>query len=177
MWIFETEYLVVSCVLVLIALGGVAIITGRGFWLYWMGGALLASGGIWLIGWMIETDVERVKKVIYSIEQAAKENNHPTVLSHVSESRPQIYQAVKRVLPLVHIQDARVTAIGDITIDDKAAPKQAQADITIYVEGGDSAKKIGSVKFYRRLIVTFIEEEERNWRVIDYEEKPLIQKK
>ncbi len=175
MWILEPEYLIVIGGGALLVLLGLLIMTGRGFLLYWMGLTVMLVGAGWLVGWLIETDVERIEKVIYAIETAAKENDNEEILSHISETNLELRLLVTG-FKWVHIDDAKVTALHRIDVTRKNSNKTAEAELNFYVQGSYSTEGFKSRKIPMRAILGFAEEEEDVWRIISYRDVPVIQK-
>lgn len=125
----------------------------------------LLTLGLVVLSVEVETDQERITRMLSDVASALERNDRDYVLSHIHPQAATTVQRAKAELPRYDFTEARVTRIKSITIDASRQPETAVAEFNVIVGltfEGFSGKVPRFVKLY-------LSKHEGRWLVRDYE--------
>ncbi len=137
---------------------------------------LIAAGIVAAIGLVlgivatnIETEQEKLTKTIYQVADAVRNNDHDRALTFMHPNASAAAQRAKTEISRFKFQDAKVTSIQEVVINDKTKPPSATAEFLarMTVEGDHTyfGAKFNGV----RLIKVYWMKQGDRWLISDYE--------
>ncbi|MFO0941251.1 MAG: hypothetical protein U0930_10825 [Pirellulales bacterium] len=122
-----------------------------------------------VIATTIETEKEKLTKTIYQVADAVRNNDHDRALTYMHPSASAAAQRAKTEISRFKFQDAKVTSIQEVVINDKTKPPSATTEFLarMSVEGDhtDYGVKFNGV----RLIKVYWMKQGDRWLISDYE--------
>ena len=125
----------------------------------------LLTLGLVALSVTVETDRERITRMLNEVASALQRNDRSFVLSNIHPKAAATVQRAKTELPRYNFSEARVTRIKSITIDTTSQPETAIAEFNVIVAltfDGYSGKVPRFIKLY-------LAKHEGRWLVRDYE--------
>lgn len=125
----------------------------------------------WLIADRIETDRERISRIIYETAGAIQANDHQRAVAVVDDEETRRRALME--LPKYVFDMAQVNQINRIDISSGVVP--VTAEVELIVKADVSAKRGGfnNLRVLRKLELRF-EQRGDDWVVIDYQHSPVI---
>jgi uncharacterized protein (DUF1778 family) len=126
---------------------------------------VLLTLGLMVLGWQVETDQERITRLLNEVAAALQRNDREFVLSHIHPQAAATVQRARAELPRYDFTQARVTRIKAITVDNSRRPETAVAEFNVIVAltfEGFSGQVPRFVKLY-------LSKYNGRWLVRDYE--------
>ncbi len=125
----------------------------------------LLTLGLVVFSLQVETDRERITRMLDEVANALQRNDRDFVLSHIHPQAATTVQRAKAELPRYNFSEARVTRIKSIMVDASRQPETAVAEfnvlVALTVEGFN-----GRVP---RFVKLYLAKHEGRWLVRDYE--------
>lgn len=125
----------------------------------------------WMIADRIETDRERISRIIYETANAIQANDHQRAVSVIDDEDTRRRALLE--LPKYVFDMAEVNKINRIVVSSGIVP--ITADVELIVKADVSAKRGGfnNLRVLRKLELRF-EQRGDDWVVIDYQHSPVI---
>ncbi len=126
---------------------------------------VILTFGLVILSIQVETDQEKITRMLSDVASALQRNDREFVLSHIHPQAAETVQRATTELPQYKFTEARVTRIKAITVDDSRTPKTAVAEFNVVVAltfGGYSGQVPRFVKLY-------LTQRDGRWLVRDYE--------
>ena len=128
-------------------------------------GLLILTLGLIAVSIQVETEQEKITRMLNDVASALKRNEHAYVFSHIHPQAVTTVQRAKSELPRYNFTEARVTRIKAITIDDTRKPETAVAEFNVVV-----ALTLDGYGGQRPLFVKlYLNKQDDRWLVRDYE--------
>ncbi len=131
--------------------------------------ALLVPGAF-ILADQIVTDREKILQVIYRTVEAVENNDHQAAVAAIGI--PAVRQQALQELPQYEFTQIRVRNI-QIDMVAGSLPPEATADCDASARVSLTRGSIKNVRVSRRVILTFRQEPDDSWIVIDYTHRPL----
>ena len=128
-------------------------------------GLMLATALLIMLSVQVETDSERIRATLHSVAATLEENDQSAVRAAIHPDASQAVRAAEAMLSRVTFNDARVTRIKSVKIEE-GAPQTAVAEIIVVVSM--NLEGTGRVRTPRFVKVFFTQQDER-WLVQDFE--------
>lgn len=126
---------------------------------------LLLTLGLVFLSIQVETDQEKITRMLNDVASALQRNDSEYVLSHIHPQATETVQRAKTELPRYKFSEARVTRIKAVTVDNSRKPETAVAEFNVVVKlsfEGFSGPVARFVKLY-------LAKQDDRWLVRDYE--------
>ena len=128
-------------------------------------GLLLIASLLVMMSVQVETDSERIRRMLHSVAASVEENDHPAVLAAIHSDASQTVRSVEAMLSRVTFRDARVTRIKSVNIEE-GVPRTAVVEIIVVVSM--NLEGTGRVRAPRFVKVFFTQQNDR-WLVRNFE--------
>ncbi len=143
------------------------------FWTQTGHKAALYSGGIvaavtavlMTISVQIETDRERIEKILNQVADALERGDYEKVYGYIHPNAAQASRRARSELPNYRFTDARVTRIKSITVNRSSTPPTALAEFHVMVAGDMNGHPFKLPRF----IKVYFMDRNGTWLVRDYE--------
>ena len=160
--------ILIAGTVVLLALGGIFLKSGRGILLFAMAGVAGFMALAVLIDHLVVTDREQVANVIYEMAAAAERNDLNAVIDHIDPAAGEVSGEARRWIGQVRLDLVSISAM-DVKIDRTTSPLQATAEFRVFARGEFVGHNLsGPAQYLGRLIVQFSRQGDR-WLVTTYE--------
>lgn len=124
--------------------------------------AFLLTAILTAVSFQIETDHERITNTLRTAATAIEENDVARVLTYVHPGAADLKQRAEAVFESFHFEDARVTRIKEITINQDTTPPTAIVEFNVVVE----LERFGRVP---RFVKAYFAKKDDKWLIQDYE--------
>ena len=160
--------ILIAGIVVLLALGGIFLKSGRGILLFAMAGVAGFMALAVLIDHLVVTDREQVANTIYEMAAAAPRNDLNAVIDHIDPQAGEVRGEARRWIGQVRLDSVSISAM-DVTVDHATSPLQATAEFRVFARGEFVGHNLsGPAQYLGRLIVQF-RRQDNHWLVIAYE--------
>jgi len=142
--------------------------TGRGVLLFAMIGVLVVAAGVYGIDVLIVSDEERVAESLYGICHAMEADDQEAVLSYIA---PRNLDTRNRAIWAMDqgIVDSWTTRGLEIKINEVEFPRTAKVGFIGTISGRyEASPDLGSQTAKLRFVLTFEEQEDGQWLIIDH---------
>ena len=119
-----------------LVLGSLLVRSGRGMWLWPMGGVLLLTLSGVALERAIQTPKEQVAGTLYAAAAALEENNLEALFEHISSTSRYTPQRARTVLQQYRFRQARITHL-EVEINPLTSPPTAVAPLTVLISVED----------------------------------------
>jgi len=126
---------------------------------------LLLTLGLIVVSVQVETDQEKITRMLNDVAGALQRNDREYVFSHIHPQAAVTVQRAKTELPRYNFTEARVTRIKAITVDDSRKPETAVAEFNVIV----ALTFDGSNVRVPRFVKLYLAKQDGRWLVRDYE--------
>ena len=120
-----------------------------------------------LVSLQVETDRERIRKVLSDVAEKLRENDHPAVLRFIHPNAVDGLQRAKSELYRFTFREARITRVKSIEVNDRTPPPTAIAEFNVIVRVERDGYAVGG-RIPRFVRVYFMQRDDR-WLIQDYE--------
>lgn len=168
-WLFDSPFtILLGAVAVGFVLGVAWVQTGRNAFLYSIGGVALAAIGLLVLERTVETDTEKVRKILYQIAAEIEANDADAVVQHLISSQPKLAEVAKREMGTYSFTQVTITKIHSINEFPDKQPPSVVAEFNVLVgvssRHGDISVDSQPVLFK----VTFWKDDDGRWKIADY---------
>ncbi|MEX2138521.1 MAG: hypothetical protein WD894_04630 [Pirellulales bacterium] len=139
--------------------------TGRGLYLVWLGAVALVAAVLVLVERYVVTDRELIEDTVYGAAAALEANDVDATLEYLSTTAEPLRSEVRRRMPLLKIEEARV---ADLRIEFSPLELPPKAIATFLGVLKFQASGVPYDRFLRRVTVKLIKHGDR-WLVESYE--------
>ncbi len=152
-------------------LAGFLFTTRRGVLLWPMAGVLgLVVLGV-VVGWLVETEVERVEKALYAAAAAVEQNDQKRAADFIARSASDTLQ--RAVYYMNRVQFSRVKLRGmKVTINELTSPPTAEARFFGTAQFKDRVGEYPYNTYAADFLVDLVQED-GTWKVEDIQGDPL----
>lgn len=169
-WLFESP---MTIVLIAIAIGvflGIAWVqTGRNAFLYSIGGVVALAIVLLIVEKSIETDAEKVRKLVVQIAADVQSNDPQRVVQHIVSTRPELKRQAEREMKNYQFSNVTIGKIHQVQERPDKQPPQVVIDFNVTVGGTFGGGYGVSGDGFRRWIrLTFWKDTDGEWRIADY---------
>jgi hypothetical protein len=145
--------------------------SGRGVLVFWMAGVAILIGLGIAVERMVVTDVEQIQAAFDAAADAGEANDAEGVVAHIDASdrasAASLRAFIRSNMALVAIESVSLYGLG-VTIEEGAAPRQAQARFRLHVVGKDHLQQLPYTN-YSAIFKVRLEKQGTEWKFIDYE--------
>jgi len=169
-WLFDSPFtILLGAVAIGFFLGVAWVQTGKNAFLYSIGGIALVAIGLLILERAVETDAEKVRKLLYQIAAEIEANDADTVVQHIVSSRPELAAQGKQQMNSYTFTQVQITKIHSITEQPDKQPPSVVAEFNVLV--GVSGHSVGvevdnQPVFFK---VTFWKDTDGKWKIADYQ--------
>ncbi len=110
--------------------------SGRGLWLYWMLGLMLATTALIVIERCVVTDREQVEIELYNVATVLETNDVEGVLSFFSPNAKETRGLVQAQMPRFKVESVSIKNDLKIIVNDLTSPPSARAEFHVVITGG-----------------------------------------
>lgn len=128
-------------------------------------GLLILTLGLIAMSVLVETEQEKIRRMLHDVAGALERNEHDFVLSHIHPNASATVQRAKSELSRYTFTEARVTRIKAITIDGTRKPETAVVEFNVVVAMDIEVLRRGMPLFVK----IYINKHDGRWLVRDYE--------
>lgn len=137
---------------------------------------LVAIAGliVGIVATTIETEKEKLTKTIYQVAAAVRSNDHDRALTFMHPNASAATQRAKSEISRFKFEDARVTSIQDVSVNDHTKPPTATTEFIakMTVEGDHT---YFGMKFNgARLLKVYWMKQGDRWLISDYEHSEVM---
>ena len=126
---------------------------------------MLLTLGLVVLSVQIETDEEKITRMLNDVASALQRNDRDYVVSHIHPTAAATVQRAKAELPRYNFTEARVTRIKAITVDTSRKPETAIAEFNVIV----ALTLDGYSGQVGRFVKLYLAKQDGRWLVRDYE--------
>jgi hypothetical protein len=167
-WLLDSPFTILLGAVAIGFLLGVAWVqTGKNTFLYSIAGVALAAIGLLVLERTVETDTEKVRKLLYQIAAEIEANDTDAVLQHIVSSRPELAKQGRdnmRPYTFTHVTITKIHEV--IEFPDKQPPSVvSEFNVLVGVEGGGMGVENQPIYFK----VTFWKDTDGLWKIADYQ--------
>jgi hypothetical protein len=174
MWLMESPLAILGVGVAVLAVLFVALQqTGKKGILLAMLITTLLFAGLLVLERSVVTDRESVEATLQEIAGALETNDIDLVVSHISESAPEITSDAKRYLRMGTIQEVKIKKIHSVELRMENPPPVASVDFNVLIVAEDRSGALGTRRVPKRLKVVFCQEGGA-WRVSKYKMEEVI---
>ena len=169
-WLFDSPFVILlGAIAVGFFLGVAWVQTGKNAFLYSIGGVALAAIGLLVLERTVETDGEKVRKLLYQIAGEIEANDVDAVLQHLISSQPKLAEIARREMNNYEFTHVTITKIHSITEHPKKQPPAVVAEFNVLVGVSSQREGIGVDNQPILFKVTFWKDDDGKWKIADYE--------
>jgi hypothetical protein len=169
-WLFDSPITILLGAVAIGFLLGVAWVqTGKNVFLYSIAGVALAAVGLLVLERTVETDGEKVRKLLYQIAGEIETNDVDAVMQHIISSQPKLAEFAKQEMGRYTFTGVTITKIHSITEFPRKQPPAVVAEFNVLV--GVSSRQ-GDISVDSQPIffkITFWKDDDGRWKIADYE--------
>lgn len=167
-WLFDSPFtILLGAVAIGFFLGVAWVQTGKNAFLYAIGGIALVAIGLLIMERTVETDAEKVRKLLYQIAAEIEANDVDRVVKRVVTSRPELAEAGKREMKGYTFTQVQITKIHSITEHPDKQPPSVVAQFNVLVGVGSSGMEVDNQPIFFK--VTFWKDTDDQWKIADYQ--------
>jgi hypothetical protein len=169
-WLFDSPF---TILLASIAIGfflGVAWVqTGRNAFLYSIGGLVAIAILLLVVERYVETDGEKVRKLIYVIAADVESNDPQRVVQHIVSTQPELRDKAASEMKNYHFDHVTIGTIHRVEELPHRQPPQVVIEFNVTV--GGSFGGLSDDNFPRWVQLTFWKDTDGQWRIADYDHR------
>lgn len=170
-WLFDSPFtILLGAIAIGFFLGVAWVQTGKNAFLYSIGGVVLAAVGLLILERAVETDGEKVRKLLYQIAGEIEANDADRVMRHIVSSRPELAAEAKSRMRNYTFTRVEITRIHAITEHPDKEPPSVVAQFNVLVGAGGSGIEVENQPVFFK--VTFWKDTDGQWKIADYEYDP-----
>lgn len=170
-WLFDSPFTILLGAVAIGFLLGVAWVqTGKNAFLYSIGGVVLAAIGLLVLERAVETDAEKVRKLLYQIAAKIEANDADAVMQHIVSSQPELAKQGRNQMRSYTFTHLTITRIHSITEFPEKQPPSVVAEFNVLVGIGGQGMEIDNQPVFFKLI--FWKDSDGQWKIADYEYDP-----
>jgi hypothetical protein len=147
----------------------VAIKLGEWKAIYAAGVVLALTVGLVIAAIAIETDQEKITRSIYELAAALRANDHEQALSFMHPNAVPAIQRAKQDLSSVDFQEAKVTSIRSVVVNEGTRPPTATIEFIGYIRASSDRYTGGVPAGAPRLFKLYWMQQKDRWLIRDYE--------
>jgi len=167
-WLFDSPFtILLGAVAIGFFLGVAWVQTGKDAFLYSIGGIALAAIGLLILERAVETDSEKVRKLLYQIAEEIENNDADSVVQHVVSSKPELAAEAKQRMKSYTFTQVQITKIHSITEHPDKQPPSVVAQFNVLVGAGGSGIEVDNQPVFFK--VTFWKDTDGQWKIADYQ--------
>lgn len=171
-WLFESPFTILLGALAIGFVLGVAWVqTGKNAFLYAVGGVVAAAVLLLVLERSIETDTEKVRKLLYQIAAEIENNDADRVVEHIVSSQTELAKLAKREMAPHTFTGVSITKIYSITEFPQKQPPAIVTEFTVAVSVAgtflDQQVSVDNRPVFFKL--TFWKDTDGQWKIADYE--------
>ena len=121
--------------------------------------------GLIAVSSQVETEEERITRMLHDVADGLQRNDHAFVLSHLHPQAAATAQRAKTELPRYNFSEARVTRIKSITVDATLQPPTAVVEMNVIVALATEGTNVRVPRFVK----LYLSKSGDRWLVRDYE--------
>jgi hypothetical protein len=175
-WLFDSPFTILLGALAVGFFLGVAWVqTGRNLFLYCIGGVAAVAVLLLILERRIETDGEKVTRLLYQIAGEIQANDAESVMRHIVSSKPELAEQGRREMKNHSFSNVTITKIHSVEEFPNKQPPSVVAEFNVLVAGdfmkndkslGGGITMEGRPIFFK---LTFWKDHDGEWRIADYE--------
>jgi hypothetical protein len=170
-WLFDSPFtILLGAIAIGFFLGVAWIQTGKNAFLYSIGGVVLVAIGLLILERAVETDGEKVRKLLYQIASEIEANDVEAVVQHVVSSKPDLAEVGRREMRSYRFSQVQITKIHSITEHPDKQPPSVVAEFNVLVGIGSDEFSFDNRPIFFK--VTFWKDTDGQWKIADYEYDP-----
>jgi hypothetical protein len=150
-------------------LGVAWVQTGKNAFLYSIGGVALVAIGLLVLERTVETDTEKVRKLLYQIAAEIEANDVDAVVQHLISSQPKLAEVAKHEMGTYTFTQVTITKIHAITEFPNKQPPSVVAEFNVLVGVSTRAGDIAVDNHPIFFKVTFWKDDDGLWKIADYQ--------
>jgi hypothetical protein len=167
-WLFDSPFtILLGAVAIGFFLGVAWVQTGKNAFLYAVAGIAVAAIGLLILERAVETDTEKVRKLLYQIAAEIEANDVDRVVQHVVSSRPELGVEAKNRMGSYRFTQVQITKIHSITEHPNKQPPSVVAQFNVLVGAGGSGIEFDNQPVFFK--VTFWKDTDDQWKIADYQ--------
>jgi hypothetical protein len=167
-WLFDSPFtILLGAIAIGFFLGVAWVQTGKNAFLYSIGGVALVAIGLLILERAVETDSEKVRRLLYQIAHEIEANDADRVVKHVVSSKPELAEAGKREMNRYTFTQVQITKIHSITEHPDKQPPSVVAQFNVLVGAGGSGIEVDNQPILFK--VTFWKDTDGQWKIADYQ--------
>ncbi len=146
--------------------------TGKQWLLYLMVAAILLTVGAVFLERAVVTDREQVTATLYEIAALVERNEIDEALKYACSGSPAARSTAKAELPFYEFHEVSIRRNLEVEVFPEHIPPKATAEFNVLVVFSTKDHFITESRALRFVEVIFLQEENGEWRVSDYEHSP-----
>ena len=167
-WLFDSPFtILIIAVAIGFVLGVAWVQTGKNAFLYSVGAVALVAVGLLVLERTVETDGEKVRKLLYQIAAEIEANDVDAVMEHIISSQPKLAETGRRRMEPYRFTQVQITKIHSITEFPAKQPPAVVADFNVLVGIAGGGMEVDSQPIYFK--VTFWKDTDGLWKIADYQ--------
>ena len=124
----------------------------------------------WMVERLVVTDREAIEAMLYEIAAEVKSNNRAAVLSYIHSQESALRAQAEREIGNYRFTDCKITPVHETVVEGDEPPRTAVAHFNAYAAGTFKVNnETITTDVIRRIELTFRQEEDGRWRVVNYE--------
>jgi len=170
-WLFDSPFtILLGAVAIGFFLGVAWVQTGKNAFVYAIGGVVAVAIGLLVLERAVETDTEKVRKLLYQIAADIEDNDAEAVVQYVVSSQPELAEQGKREMKRYTFSQVQITKIHSITENPDKQPPSVVAEFNVLVGLGNQEFALDNRPIFFK--VTFWKDTDGQWKIADYHYDP-----
>jgi len=166
-WLFDSPFtILIGAIAIGFVLGVAWVQTGKNAFLYSIGGVALVAIGLLVLERTVETDAEKVRKILYQIAAKIEANDVDAVVQHLISSQPKLAEVARREVKPYTFTQVTITKIHSITEFPNKQPPSVLAEFNVLVGIEGEGMGVENQPVYFK--VTFWKDDDGLWKIADY---------
>jgi hypothetical protein len=167
-WLFDSPFtILLGAVAIGFFLGVAWVQTGKNAFVYAIGGVVAVAIGLLVLERAVETDTEKVRKLLYAIAAEIEANDADAVIQHIISSQPKLAEDGRNRMKQYTFSQVQITKIHSITEFPSKQPPAVVAEFNVLVGLANEGFSLDNRPIFFK--VTFWKDDDGEWKVADYQ--------